>query len=165
MQSIELIRVNLKRSQEIVLSRIDDMREHALVAPTPQGGCHTLWVLGHLAFIESLLIHQFMQGQPNPLEAWEEMFDGAEVISDPARLVSFDVALQQCQTARAATIALLDTLDEVALDQASAAAPPGSADLFGTYRHCFQYAADHWFMHRGQLADARRAAGVEKMWF
>ena len=33
--------------------------------------------------------------------------------------------------------------------------------LFGTYRRCFQYASDHWFMHRGQLADARRAAGVQ----
>jgi hypothetical protein len=36
--------------------------------------------------------------------------------------------------------------------------------LFGTYRRCLQYAADHWYMHRGQLADARRTAGLERMW-
>jgi hypothetical protein len=28
-----------------------------------------------------------------------------------------------------------------------------------------QYTSDHWFMHRGQLADARRAAGLHRMWF
>ena len=37
-------------------------------------------------------------------------------------------------------------------------------EAFGTYRLCLQYVADHWYMHRGQLADARRAAGLERMW-
>lgn len=49
MQSIELIRENLRRSREIVLARVADMRDHCVVFPTPRGGCHTLWVLGHLA--------------------------------------------------------------------------------------------------------------------
>jgi hypothetical protein len=26
------------------------------------------------------------------------------------------------------------------------------------------YVADHWYMHRGHLADARRASGIERMW-
>ena len=42
--------------------------------------------------------------------------------------------------------------------------PAGFEHTFGTYRLCLQYAADHWYMHRGQLADARRAAGLERMW-
>jgi hypothetical protein len=46
----------------------------------------------------------------------------------------------------------------------SARAPAGFEDTFGTRRLCLQYAADHWYMHRGQLADARRAAGLERMW-
>jgi len=40
----------------------------------------------------------------------------------------------------------------------------GYEDTFGTYRLCLQYVADHWYMHRGQLADARRAAGLARMW-
>jgi hypothetical protein len=65
MQSIDLVRDNLTKSRDRVLARIEDMREHPVVFPTPNGGNHTL---------------------------------------------------------------------------------------------------DHWHMHRGHLADARRAAGIERMW-
>ena len=49
MNSIDLIRDNLKKSSERVLLRVEEMRDHANVFPTTNGGCHTLWVLGHLA--------------------------------------------------------------------------------------------------------------------
>ena len=65
---------------------------------------------------------------------------------------------------REATVTLLDSLTEEDLDRASANAPVGYEDTFGTYRLCLQYVADHWYMHRGHLADARRAAGLERMW-
>ncbi len=61
-------------------------------------------------------------------------------------------------------MALLDSLTEDDLDKASANAPEGFEDTFGTYRLCLQFVADHWYMHRGQLADARRAAGLERIW-
>ena len=165
MQSIHLIRENLQRSEDIVLARIEDMREHCVVFPTPTGGCHTLWVLGHLAYIEALLIRKFMLGEANPLADWEEMFDGYEVSGDIEHFVPFDRALAECRATRASTVALLDSLDEDDLDQPSANVPDVVDELFGTYRKCFQYASDHWFMHRGQLADARRAAGLERMWY
>lgn len=163
MNSIHLIRENLERSEEIVLSRIEEMRDHCIVPPGSRGGCHTLWVLGHLAYIEGLVIRKFMLGGSNPLADWEEMFDGAEVSGKLEDFVPFDRALAECRAARASTISLLESLDEDDLDQTSASAPNGTAKLFGTYRRCFQYSADHWFMHRGQLADARRAAGIERM--
>ena len=65
---------------------------------------------------------------------------------------------------RESTLALLDSLSEDDLDRVSAKVPAGFGGTFGTYRHCLQYVADHWYMHRGQLADARRAAGIERMW-
>ena len=165
MQSIDLIRENLRRSEEIVLAGIEDMRDHAVVFPTPRGGCHTLWVLGHLAYIESLLTHGFMLGKQNPLAHWEELFDGADVTGDLEQFPPFDRVLEECKSVRAATVALVDSLTEEDLDIASAIVPRGGDNLFGTYRRCLQYAADHWFMHRGQLADARRAAGLERAWF
>ena len=67
MESIDLIRENLKRSEEIVLARIEEMRHHGMVWPTPRGGCHTLWILGHLAFIESQVIQEFMLGRRNDM--------------------------------------------------------------------------------------------------
>lgn len=50
------------------------------------------------------------------------------------------------------------------LDVASLATPAGYDEVFGTSRRCLQYVADHWYMHRGHLADARRAASRERMW-
>jgi uncharacterized damage-inducible protein DinB len=140
------------------------MREHCMVFPTPHGGGHTLWTLGHLAYIETWVIRTFMLGEANPLEAWRETFDGAEVDRDIRAFPPFDEVLAMCREARESTLALLDSLSEGDLDRSSAKAPSGYEDTFGTYRLCLQYVADHWYMHRGQLADARRAAGLERMW-
>lgn len=164
MESIELIRDNLIKSQERVLARVEEMRDHCLVPPTPKGGGPTLWILGHLAYIEGLVIRGFMLGEPNPLAEWEQVFDGAEVPGDFAPYPPFDEVLAKCREMRAATVALLEPLTEADLDRESAKIPEGYEDMFGTYRRCFQLVADHWYMHRGQLADARRAAGLDRMW-
>ena len=165
MQSIDLIRDNLKNSTERVLARVEDMRDHCLVFPTSNGGCHTLWVLGHLAYVEALVVRTFMQGLSNPLADWEDVFDGSDVSADGAHFPPFDRVLQACRAERAATLSLLDGLTEEALDRRSARVPESVAGLFGTYRRCLQYAANHWLMHRGHLADARRAAGLARAWF
>ena len=165
MDSIDLIRESLSRSEDLVLARVEDMRPHALVFPTPRGGCHTLWVLGHLAYVEAMVVSDFMLGRPNPLADWAERFDGADVSGALEDFPPFDEVLTECRRTRTSTTAFLDTLTESDLDRASARAPAGVQDLFGTYRRCLQYCADHWFMHRGHLADARRAAGLERMWF
>jgi uncharacterized damage-inducible protein DinB len=106
-----------------------------------------------------------MLGEPNPLAHWEQTFDGADTSGDIEQFPPFDHVLQECRNVRASTLSLLDSLSEEDLDRASAHAPSGVQELFGTYRRCLQYVADHWFMHRGQLADARRAAGLERAWF
>jgi len=165
MLSIDLIRENLKRSEDIVLARVEDMREHCMVCATPRGGSHTLWILGHLAYIESLVIRVFMIGESNPLADWEEAFDGADISGDAEIFPPFDRVLDSCRSARASTISLLHSYSEDDLDKVGENVPNGAEGLFGTYRRCFQYSADHWFMHRGQLADARRAAGLERMWY
>ena len=164
MQSIDLIRDNLKKSTTRVLARVEEMREHCMVFPTPRGGGHTLWVLGHLAYIEALVIRGFMFAEPNPLAEWQELFDGPDTTGDVGQYPPFDQVLARCREMRESTVALIDSLSEDDLDRASANAPKGFEDTFGTYRLCLQYAADHWYMHRGHLADARRAAGLERMW-
>jgi hypothetical protein len=164
MHSIELLRDNLQKSTDRVLARVEDMRAHCGVFPTPRGGGHTLWVLGHLAYIEGLVIRGFMLGEANPLAGWEELFDGPDTSGDLDRFPPFDPVLARCREMREQTMALLDALSEEDLDTVSASVPPGYEDTFGTYRLCLQYVADHWYMHRGQLADARRAAGLDRMW-
>lgn len=164
MQSIDLIRYNLKTSMDRVLARIDDMQEHCVVFPTPKGGGHTLWSLGHLAYIEALVIRGFMLAESNPLADWEDLFDGSDTTGDISQYPPFDQVVATCREMREWTLALLDSLIEDDLDTVCANAPKGYEDTFGTYRLCLQYVADHWYMHRGQLADARRAAGLERIW-
>ena len=165
MQSIDLIRDNLTKSRDRVLARVEEMREHCFVFPTPNGGCHTLWVLGHLAYIETLVVRSFMLGEDNSLAHWEQVFDSGQVSADGGVYPPFDQVLATCRAVRASTVALLDSLTEDDLDRSSVNAPKGFAGMFGTYRLCLQYAADHFYMHRGHLADARRAAGLERAWF
>lgn len=164
MQSIDLIRDNLRKSRDLALARIEEMAEHCMVPPTPKGGGHTLWLLGHLACIEGLVIRGFMLGEANPLAEWEPIFDGADVPEDAALYPCFDEVLAACRRMREETASLIDSLSEDDLDRASAASPEGWEETFGTWRRCLQFVCDHWYMHRGQLADARRAAGLERMW-
>jgi hypothetical protein len=164
MRSIDLIGDNLKNSAGRVLARVEEMKEHAVVFPTPRGGCHTLWVLGHLAYIEALVVRRFILGEPNPLAGWEAIFDGADPSGEVSDYPPFDEVLAKCREMREATLMLLAALTEEDLDRASAIVPERYEDTFGTCRLCLQYVADHWYMHRGHLADARRAAGLERMW-
>ena len=164
MQSIHLIRDNLRKSRDRVLARVEEMREHCVVFPTWNGGCHTLWTLGHLAYIEALVIRAFMLGEANPLAEWEQTFDGADTSGDISQFPPFDQVLAKCREVRESTLALLASLSEEDLDKVSARVPVGFEETFGTYRLCLQYVADHWYMHRGQLADARRAAGLGRIW-
>jgi len=52
MQTKDAIRIALTASNEAVLSVIDEMRDLPTTFPTPNGGCHPLWVLGHLTLVE-----------------------------------------------------------------------------------------------------------------
>lgn len=165
MQSIDLIRDNLKRSRERVLARVEEMREYCLVFPTPKGGAHTIWVLGHLAYIEGLVVWKFMLGQPNPLAEWESSFDGSDTSGNASDYPPFERVFDKCVEMRERTVELVGSLCEDDLDRDSAEVPAGFEDTFGTFRHCLQFVADHWYMHRGQLADARRTAGIDRMWF
>ena len=165
MQSIDLIKDNLQKSRGRVLARVEQMREHCVVFPTPNGGCHTLWVLGHLAYIEALVVQVFMLSEPNPLEDWEKLFDGDQVDGNVSKFPPFDRVLAKCREMRERTLTLIDSCCEADLDNISANAPKNFEDSFGTYRLCLQFVFDHCYMHRGQLADARRAAGPERMWF
>lgn len=165
MDSIELIRETLARSTDITLSKVEQMADHGLVPPTPHGGAHTLWLLGHLATIEGQVVQGFGLGRDNPLAHWEPLFDGEEVSTEASDYPPFDEVLARCREARAATRALIDQLTEDDLDRVAPGCPAGHEATFGTLRRCLQFVADHWLMHRGQLADCRRAAGLQRMWF
>ncbi len=125
MESIYLLQDNLKKSRDHVFKGVEEMREHCMVFPTPNGDGHTLWVLGHLAYIEGLVIHSFMLVDANSLADWEEIFGGADTSGDPSHYPPFDQVLAKCRQMRESTLALLDSFTEDDLDRPSANTPKG----------------------------------------
>ncbi len=73
MKTKEAIQFALTASNGSVLSAIDKMSDAATTFPTPNGGCHPLWVLGHLTVVEGM-IPEVLFGQTNPVAEWQKMF-------------------------------------------------------------------------------------------
>ena len=164
MESRKLIKINLGQAREAVLALIEDMKEAPVTSPTPNGGCHPLWVLGHLTYSEEEILREMMLGEPHPIAQWKEIFNtGTEVVADASKYPPFDEVMERCRETGKETLALLDSFSEEDLDRTSKNTPEGYEELFGTYRHCFLMVANHWWMHRAHVSDARRAAGRERI--
>jgi len=160
MQSKDLLKINLQACIGMILPMIEDMKDASLTFPTPKGGNHPLWVLGHLAYSEGSLLREMMLGEPNPLADWKEIFsNGTEPVGDADQYPPFDEVLAKCREVHQSSMALLDSMSEDDLGTSSKNCPPEYEGFFGTYRQCFQQVANHWWMHQGQVADARRTDG------
>ena len=160
MQSKEMLKTTLETCHGMVIRLIEDMKDAPLTFPTPNGGCHPLWIVGHLAFSEGQLIRDWMLGESNPLAEWQEMFGiGTVPTAAAANYPPYAELMAKFQQAHEDTLALLDSMSEEDLDTPTKNAPPDYEKYFPTYRQTFLMTALHRMMHRGQAADARRAAG------
>ena len=76
MHTKDAIKFALTVSNGAVLSVIDEMSGAATTFPTPNGGCHPLWVLGHLTLVEGM-IPAILFGDKNPRPSgnniWREL--------------------------------------------------------------------------------------------
>lgn len=159
MKAIDVIKNALEFSDRGTLGLIEDMRDAALTQPTPRGGNHPLWVLGHITLIEGN-IPRVILGEPNPVAHWAPLFaPGTEVKSEASVYPPFEEILRTYRDLRARNLRLLESLGEDRLDQKTAAPPKGLEHVFGTVGATFLTIAMHQMSHRGQVADARRAAG------
>jgi uncharacterized damage-inducible protein DinB len=159
MKAIDLIRAAMQRCERATMQLIEDMRDAPLTQPTPRGGNHPLWVLGHLTFIEAGL-PRILFGEPHPLERWAPIFaPGIEPSMDPSAYPPFDEVLKAYHTARARNLQILEQLGDAGLDQPTKSPPAGLEQAMRTAGETFLLMAMHQMNHRGQVADARRAAG------
>ena len=155
--------MQLKLTRASTLQLLVDMRGKSLTFPTPRGGCHPLWILGNLALSEALFLHEWILGESNPLASWESIFGmGSEPVADPSVYPAFDEVMVEVDAVRERVMGVFESYDEAALD-APSHAPREMANFFGTRRQVFLIMANHWLVHRGQVADARRAAGRERI--
>ena len=159
MKAIDAIRTALAICDQATIGLIEDMRDAPMTQPTPRGGNHPLWVLGHLTFIEAN-VPTVLFGEKNPLAHWAPLFaPGTEPTIDASAYPSFDEIMRAYREARARNLKLLEQLGDAGLDRPTKAPPKGLEQVMSTAGMAFLAVALHQTSHRGQVADARRAAG------
>ena len=158
MKTTDYIKMALENGKGWTLGLVTDMKDAPLTQPTPNGGNHPLWALGHSVRAESDLLDGFIQGKPNRFPELEAFAMGNTPTTNAADYPSMDELLSKFEQIRSATIAHLDTLSDEDLDQKSHA-PEEFGEMFGTVGACFAAMATHMAFHTGQVADARKALG------
>src|SRR5207302_5913522 len=73
MYTKDAIRYSLNMADQAVMRSLQTIEDAPLTFPTENGGCHPLWVVGHLAFVEGLT-HEILGGGGNPVGEWAARF-------------------------------------------------------------------------------------------
>jgi hypothetical protein len=163
MNAIEFVKMSLEMSNGWIMGLVEDIKDAPLTKPTPHGGNHPLWCVGHLAFSEGNLVQVFIKGEANPLAEWANLFDqGTTALDDASQYPPIDEVIGKLQGLRAGTMALLNELTDEDLNKPSHA-PDEMKEWFGTVGQCLAAIPIHFAFHGGQIADARRAAGRAPM--
>lgn len=166
MHATQFIRQALEASSANLVKLAEDMADAPLTFPTPRGGNHPLWVVGHLATTESQLTNAFMLGHDNPLAHWMDILGpGTTPAADPSIYPSLEEVIRAFKQTRATTLKTLDSLTDADLDKASPGCPPEFAPIVGTFGRCLFAIIYHTSIHTGQVIDARRADGRQPMLF
>jgi hypothetical protein len=158
MQLKEAIKFALTVSDRAVLSVIDEMSGAPTTFPTPNGGCHPLWVLGHLTLVEGM-IPAVLLGDKNPAADWNQYFgENSEPVADVRAYPPFAEIRAKYVELRQRNLKLLESLSEADLDRTTVAPPKGREQEFSTFGSSFLVLALHQMLHRSNVTDARRAA-------
>lgn len=163
MKATEFVKMSLESSKGWALGLLNDIKDAPMTQPTPNGGNHPIWILGHLIHSESNLLDCFILGRSNRFAEWDALFGmGSTPSTDPSQYPSMDELFAKFEQMRGATLAHLATLSDDDLDKPTHA-PKEFEAYFGTVGACFSAMANHVSFHNGQIADARRAAGREML--
>lgn len=167
MKAIDLVRIALQFTEDGTARLVEELRDVPMTWPTPGAkggnGNHPLWTLGHLAVMEGS-IPKILLGEPNPVEHWTPLFGmGTRPSADASVYPSFDEVLSAYRDLRQRNMKLVDSLDDAALNRVPRHIPPGFEEAMPTFGHTLLLIALHNMVHYGQLADARRVAGLKPL--
>lgn len=159
MTAIDYIKTEMEMSKAWIVGLMADIADAPLTPPTPQGGNHPWWIIGHMVCSESNILHCYILGKENPLAELYEMFSiGTQPSEDGKGYPPMSDLLEIFESVRAETLAYLSSITDADLDKPSHA-PEKEAAFFGTIGQCLAVMTMHLSFHGGQIADARRAAG------
>jgi hypothetical protein len=163
MKAIDLIRFAMQLTEQGTLRLIEDIRSKPLTQPCANGGNHPLWNMGHLAFIEGNM-RRIVMGESNPVEHWAALFaPGTHPKTDASAYPPFEEIVRTWHDLRAANMKMLDYIGEEGLDRAPKYIPSGFEDMMKTNGRALLAISLHNMVHYGQIAVARRAAGLKPL--
>ncbi len=155
----DAIRYSLDLAEQAILQPLASIEDAPTTFPTPNGGAHPLWVLGHLTYVEGLA-HQLLEIGPNPAADWAKFFEqGTTPIADPSQYPPLAIVRESYTELRKRTLAKLDSMTEADLDTPTKFQPAGLESHFDTYGKTLLTLAMHQALHRSHITDAIRAAG------
>ena len=159
MYTKDAIRFSLNLAEDAVLRSLATIDDAPLTFPTEKGGCHPLWVLGHLAFVEGLVC-QMLTGEENPAAEWAALFgQDSTATNNVAQYPPLEDVVARYMQLRRKNLQFLDSLREIDLDKRTAWQPKGLEEHFATHGKALLTVALHQMAHRGQITDAVRSAG------
>src|SRR5262245_20971736 len=155
----DAIRYSLDLADGAILRSLASIEDIATTFPTPNGGCHPLWVVGHLAYVEGMT-HQILGLGDNPAADWAKWFDqGTTPSADASRYPPVGEVRARYAELRKRTLQFLESLSEAELDTPTKFQPAGLETHFATYGKSLLTVALHQMSHRSHITDAVRAAG------
>jgi uncharacterized damage-inducible protein DinB len=158
MTTKDALKFALAVSNGAVMSAIDQTSDAPTTFPTPNGGCHPLWVLGHLTLVEGS-IPTALYGEKNSAADWQKYFgEGSEAVSDTSAYPPFAEVKSKYLALRQRNLEILESLSDADLDKPTVAPPKGREREFATFGSSFLVLALHQAMHRGNVTDSIRAA-------
>jgi len=159
MYTKDAILYSLKMADQATQRSLATIEDATLTFPTENGGCHPLWIVGHLAFVEGLT-HEMLGGGANPVAHWAEIFGpGTVPTADAALYPAFAQVRDKYMQLRKRNLQLLEAMTEADLDKPTPWQPEGLEEHFATFGKALLTIALHQMSHRGQITDAIRAAG------
>jgi uncharacterized damage-inducible protein DinB len=158
MYTKDAIRYSLNLADQAVMRSLETIENAPLTFPTQNGGCHPLWVLGHLAFVEGLT-HEMLGGGSNPVGDWAPIFGQDSVPTEDATQYPTlrEVRAQYVQL-RKRNLQLLESMTEADLDKPTPFQPMGLEEHFATHGKALLTIALHQMAHRAHITDAIRTA-------
>ena len=159
MYTKDAIRFSLNLAEEAMLKSLAKIDDMPLTFPTEEGGCHPLWVLGHLAFVEGLA-YQMLAGGENPAAEWASLFAPDSIPTNEAvKYPPIQKVRARYLHLREMNLQVLDSLSDADLDKPTPWQPKGAEEHFATYGKALLTLALHQMAHRGQVTDAIRSVG------
>lgn len=155
MKPQELLAQHLGLMYQVAGANLNGMtQEHSLAQPAPGGNCAN-WILGHLTNVHNGLMG--LIGEPPVWESEQLQRAGFEPITGPSNAIDWNTLRDRFLGSKERCLAAVSGLSDASLAE-SVPHPFGGTCSRGELLNVLAF---HQTYHAGQLASARRVAGLE----